>query len=87
MALYRQTGMNLALWDLRVSNILPAENVMATAPPNVGMQGYKVGPGEYSVKLNYGDFNQTQPLIIKPDPRDEVSPAALSAQLGWDNAT
>lgn len=76
----RKAGMNSALWDLRVSNILPAENVMATAPPSVGMQGYKVGPGAYSVKLSYGSFSQVQPLLIKQDPRDEASPTAISAQ-------
>ena len=76
----KKEGMNVAKWDLRLENIEPAESVYVMGPPNMGMQGYQVGPGEYKVKLTYGDFTQEQSFTVKPDPRDKVSMADINAQ-------
>uniref|UniRef100_UPI00404B008C VPS10 domain-containing protein n=1 Tax=Fulvivirga sp. TaxID=1931237 RepID=UPI00404B008C len=76
----KKEGMNVAKWDLRLSNIVPAEGVYVMSFANTGMQGYQVGPGEYSVKLTYGDFTQEQKFTVKPDPRDKVSIADINAQ-------
>ncbi len=76
----KKEGMNVARWDLRRGNIEPAEGVFVPSFANSGMQGHHIGPGNYSVKLTYGDHTQVQNFEVIPDPRDKVSATEISAR-------
>lgn len=76
----KKAGMNTAKWNLRVANIEPTEGAFVASFDNSGYQGYQVGPGQYSAKLTYGDYSQTQSFDVLKDPRDEVSMAQINDQ-------
>ena len=73
-------GMNVLFWDLNTENLQVSEGVMP-AGPSKELGGYNVGPGIYSVELNYGDLKQTQTFDIIADPRDEVSPSEMALKI------
>jgi hypothetical protein len=72
-------GWNRFVWDMRLA---PAARIEGDDPgAKVPIQGPVVAPGEYTVTLNVGDVELTQPLrIVKP--RDvAASQADLDAQF------
>ena len=76
----KQSGMNVIYWDLKTEPIKVSQGVMPGGPSGE-LAGYTVGPGTYSIELSYGDYNQSQVLIVKPDPRDDVSLQAIEMKL------
>ncbi|MEQ8711758.1 MAG: glycosyl hydrolase [Cyclobacteriaceae bacterium] len=68
----KETGMNVLEWNLRIENFDPAEGVMASRGGN-GMTGYKVTPGDFKVKMTYGDISMEQSFSVLPDPREPVT--------------
>ena len=68
----KQSGMNVLYWDLTTEPIKASKHVMPAGPLGE-LPGYTVGPGSYLVELVYGDYTQTQPLVVQSDPRDVVS--------------
>lgn len=71
--LAKETGMNLAQWDLRTDDIEPSKGVMTNPQQGNVIPGYKVVPGNYAVKLTYGDVTQSYNFSILPDPREKVA--------------
>ncbi len=71
-----KSGMNILEWDLRVENFKPAKGVMT--PRGGALAAYQVVPGDFKVKLTKGEYTQTQPLKILPDPRETVSSAQFA---------
>lgn len=69
----KETGMNVAKWDLRTDDFEPAKGVMTDPRNGNVIRGYRVIPGNYSVKMTYGDFEQTHNFQILPDPREKVA--------------
>ncbi|HKD47902.1 MAG TPA: hypothetical protein VKB67_09460 [Rhizomicrobium sp.] len=67
-------GMHRFYWDLHYANALPSPN-----PPAIG--AIWSPPGRYTIELSADGQNVRHPLVVKPDPRVSVSPAALSRQF------
>lgn len=76
----KKNGMNVLFWDLNTEPIKASKGVMPVGPGGEA-GGYNVGPGTFTVKLTYGDYSQTQPQIVKPDPRDKVSPNQIKEKI------
>jgi photosystem II stability/assembly factor-like uncharacterized protein len=70
-------GMQRFVWDLHYA--LPTEPGAKDPPPE--QEGVWAPPGEYSVQLTVDGRDYTQPLTVKPDPRVEVSQAALQREF------
>jgi len=71
-------GLNRFVWDLAYAGPWDAN------PQRSGRNGPTAVPGNYTVRLAMGDWNATQPLVLKIDPRvadDGVSASDLSEQL------
>ncbi len=68
-------GMHRLVWDLHYARLV--------APGTEGPQhaGVWAPPGRYSVVLTVNGETYRQPLLVQPDPRVKVSPAALVAQF------
>ena len=69
-------GMHRFVWDLhaapqggggRRGGGYPISAIYRDTP---GAQGEWMPPGAYTVKLTAGGQSHTQPLVVKPDPRD-----------------
>ncbi len=72
-----KVGMNRFLWDLRYAGAWDHRN------PEGGPGGPYVAPGHYQVRLSSGAWSQTQPLLVRIDPRvaaDGVTQADLEEQ-------
>jgi hypothetical protein len=75
----KETGMNILEWNLRIENFDPADGVMTSRGGN-GMSGYKVTPGDFKVKMTYGDISMEQPFSVLPDPREPISANQYAAK-------
>ncbi|HXH06930.1 MAG TPA: hypothetical protein VNI83_10105 [Vicinamibacterales bacterium] len=64
-----KSGLNRFVWDLRYAGV----------PGNE--RGPRALPGTYQVRLTSGQWTQTQPLRVLPDPRVKVSQADLQQQF------
>jgi photosystem II stability/assembly factor-like uncharacterized protein len=49
--------------------------------PDGTLRGPRVLPGTYQVRMSSGSWSQTQPLVVRPDPRVHLTPADYQAQL------
>ncbi len=78
-----EAGMNRLVWDLRHPDVYRVPDLYIWGD----LQGRRVVPGTYTVRLTVGDEEQTRPLKILKDPRSETTQAqyeeqdALLAQL------
>jgi photosystem II stability/assembly factor-like uncharacterized protein len=61
----KKTGTNRLHWDLALTDFQPMEGVFS----GIGVSPTRVIPGEYRVKLTYGDQTITKDLEVKADPR------------------
>ncbi len=68
----KETGMNVLEWNLRIENFDPAEGVMGSRGGG-GMPGYKVTPGDFKIKMTYGDVSMERSISVLPDPREPIS--------------
>jgi len=69
-------GANRIQWNLRHEAIpnIPGAYVFGS------LQGRRVVPGDYQVRLSVGDWSMTQPLEVRMDPRVETTMAEYLAQ-------
>ena len=69
-------GMNRVVWNLRHESIpnIPGAYVFGS------LQGRRVVPGDYQVRLTVGDWSATQPLEVRMDPRVDATLADYVAQ-------
>ena len=81
-------GMNRFTWDLRFS---PPPSVGHSYPMSAiphetpaGPEGPLVVPGKYVVKLTVAPQTYTQPLTVRPDPREAAPSSAFAAQLSLE---
>jgi len=81
-------GMNRFTWDLRFS---PPPSVGHSYPMSAiphetpaGPEGPLVVPGKYVVKLTVAAQTYTQPLTVRPDPREAAPSSAFAAQLSLE---
>ncbi|MEE4301179.1 MAG: hypothetical protein V2J24_17185 [Pseudomonadales bacterium] len=90
-ALPAEAGINRAVWDLR-HDPLPSPGypfLYGTSASNDAVQGHRVAPGEYLVRLRHGDDVLEAPLTVLADPAIEVDAARTVEQqalLGDINA-
>ncbi|MGA9837857.1 MAG: glycosyl hydrolase [Gemmatimonadaceae bacterium] len=74
-------GMNRFQWDLRYPSAVDVKGIFNSgfsASPPIGPE---VVPGAYHVTLTYGDDKQTQPFVIKLDPRLQTTEAQLQQRF------
>jgi photosystem II stability/assembly factor-like uncharacterized protein len=71
-------GLNMFAWNMRYPDASAFDNQIMWGG---GVTGPVVLPGHYTVRLIVGDETQSQPLIIKNDPRSKATPAGLAAQF------
>jgi hypothetical protein len=75
----RVAGTNRFTWDLRYPGATVFEGeIMWGASPE---QGPLAVPGNYQVRVTANGQSQTQPLVVKLDPRDHVTIAELQDQF------
>jgi hypothetical protein len=81
-------GMNRFTWDLRYS---PPPSVGHSYPMSAiphetpaGPEGPLVVPGKYVVKLTVAGQTYTQPVTVRPDPREAAPASAFAAQLSLE---
>lgn len=75
----REAGTNRFTWDLRYPGATVFEGeIMWGARAE---QGPLAVPGAYRVRVSANGQSQTQPLVVKLDPRDHVTEAQLQAQF------
>jgi photosystem II stability/assembly factor-like uncharacterized protein len=75
-----KAGMNRFLWDLRHAGAWDRRS------PDGAPGGPYVAPGRYQVRLSVGAWSQTQPLVVRIDPRvaaDGVTQADLEEQAAF----
>lgn len=81
-------GMNRFTWDLRftpppsVGHSYPMSAIPHATP--AGPEGPLVVPGKYVVKLTVDGQTYTQPLTVRPDPRQNAPASAFAAQLSLE---
>jgi hypothetical protein len=71
-------GLNMFAWNMRYPDASAFENEIMWFG---GVTGPLVPPGRYTVKLTVGNETQSQPLIIKNDPRSKATAEGLAAQF------
>ncbi len=78
-------GMHRWVWDLHYARpaSLHYDYPISAVPHNTPStpQGPRALPGRYTVKLTADGETYTQPLVVKMDPRVNVTPGALAAQF------
>jgi photosystem II stability/assembly factor-like uncharacterized protein len=69
-------GLNRVTWDLRREPIRPVPGLYTFG----SLQGRRVVPGSYTVRLTANGATQAHPLVVALDPRLDTPLAALQAQ-------
>jgi hypothetical protein len=77
MRLSTAPGMHRFVWDLRY----PKPAVEASSDDEPESAGVWSPPGPYTVELNVDGRSYTQPLLLKPDPRVQISQAAFQREF------
>lgn len=72
----KKSGMNHFNWGLTKSNFKGVNGVFV----GLGAGGHRVAPGTYTLKVTYGDQENTQQVEVKPDPRWTATTADYAAQ-------
>jgi hypothetical protein len=70
-------GLNMFAWNMRYPDARSFDGLIMWA---ANVSGPVVPPGRYTVRLIAAGETQSQPLVIKPDPRSNATPEALKAQ-------
>jgi photosystem II stability/assembly factor-like uncharacterized protein len=60
-----EAGLNRFAWDYRTEGLPAVEGLI----PFGSLQGRRLPPGDYQVRLTHGEASATQPLRVVPDPR------------------
>jgi hypothetical protein len=61
-------GVNRFVWNFRVDDITLVPDVSFYG----GYAGYRIGPGQYYVRLTMGEASMTQPFKVEPDPKIDI---------------
>jgi hypothetical protein len=61
-------GVNRFAWNFRVDDISLVPDVSFYG----GYAGYRIGPGQYYVRLTMGEVSMTQPFKVEPDPKVDI---------------
>lgn len=72
----KKTGMNRFNWNLTKSNFKGVDGIFV----GLGAGGHRVAPGNYSLKLTYGEWEVTRDVEVKPDPRWDATAADYAEQ-------
>jgi photosystem II stability/assembly factor-like uncharacterized protein len=73
-----QKGMNRFVWNQRYQDATTFPGIIMWA---AGVQGPRVSPGRYQVRITVDGKSQTQPFEVKPDPRYKTTPEEYGKQL------
>jgi photosystem II stability/assembly factor-like uncharacterized protein len=60
-----EAGLNRFAWDFRTESLPTVEGLV----PFGSLQGRRLPPGDYQVRLTHGETSTTVPLRVEPDPR------------------
>jgi hypothetical protein len=71
-----KAGMNRQVWDLRYPSVFRVPDLYVFG----SLQGRRVIPGTYTVRLTSGDREETTTVQVLGDPRLNTTPAAYRAQ-------
>ena len=71
-------GANRWVWNLRLADARLVEDAVVWGAAH----GPMVPPGVYQVRLTVGDWSQTEPIEVRPDPRLDVSQQVLDERFG-----
>lgn len=71
-----KTGMSHINWNLAIPNPKGVDGVFV----GLGAGGHRLAPGEYSVKVSYGDQEIMKELEVMPDPRWSATDAQYQEQ-------
>jgi hypothetical protein len=75
-ALTVKTGFNRLVWNLRRDQIVPVQGLYTFG----SLEGRRVLPGDYQVRLTAAGKSLTAPLVVALDPRVKVQATDLQAQ-------
>jgi photosystem II stability/assembly factor-like uncharacterized protein len=73
-----EAGLNRFVWNLRYEDATKFPGLIMWAG---SVEGPIAAPGKYTAKLTAGGRSQTQPFMVKPDPRVKTRPEDYAAQL------
>jgi photosystem II stability/assembly factor-like uncharacterized protein len=71
-----KAGLNRVLWDLRTEPISRIVGPLFFTPTD----GYRIAPGDYTVRLTAAGKTLTQPLKVQPDPRLQMTAEELGRE-------
>ncbi len=72
----KKSGMNRFNWNLSKTNFDGVDGVFV----GLGAGGHRVAPGNYTVKLTYGETEISKTFEVKPDPKWEAAPREYEEQ-------
>ena len=61
-------GINRYIWNLRVDDLVMVPDISFYG----SYAGYRVGPGDYKIRLTIGETSMEQPLTVQHDPRMDI---------------
>ena len=61
-------GINRYIWNLRVDDLVMVPDISFYG----SYAGYRVGPGDYKIRLTIGETSMEQPLTVQHDPRIDI---------------
>jgi len=61
-------GVNRYIWNLRVDDLVMVPDISFYG----SYAGYRVGPGDYKIRLTIGETSMEQPLTVQHDPRMDI---------------
>ena len=77
--LTQKPGLNRIQWDLRMAPVATIDQGFAVAAgSDKTLDGMRVAPGDYTVKMHHGEQTSTQKLRVAMDPRLDISPADMT---------
>ncbi|MFO7763586.1 MAG: hypothetical protein R6V61_07635 [Wenzhouxiangellaceae bacterium] len=80
-ALPAKQGLNRAAWDFGTDPIeYELDDFVIASGGDKRIDGYTTAPGEYTVRLEFGDTTLEQPLSVRYDPRQEFDADHLDEQ-------
>ena len=84
-ALPAEQGINRAVWDLRTAPTteLNYDMVFGAGNNEKAVAGYRVAPGNYTIRLTYGEEVQEQIVALTWDPINSYDDAAIAEQQAF----
>ena len=81
-ALPAEVGLNRAVWDLRTAATTPLDYgiVFGAAGEDKAVQGYRVAPGTYGLRVSLGATVMESAVEVRWDPAIDVSTARVEDQ-------